>query len=160
VIVDLSNNTGGDMNPIILGISSLLPNGKLFSSVDNTNETLNVSLKNDSISSNESLKVNKTSKLNKIPVAVIMNKITASSGEITALSFKGLSNVKFFGEKSTGYTSMNMVYNLYNGTELLLTTAKIRDRTGKLYFNNKINPDEYTHQPKASATEWISSQTK
>ena len=156
VIIDLRGNRGGDMNPMILGISSILPDGNLFSYIDRNNNCKSVDLENGEINSGGSaIKVTNTTKIKKIPIAVLIDKDTGSSGELTALCLKGLSNAKFFGSDSAGYTSANQEVHLYDGSIMQITSAFIKDRTGKIYKNTPIEPDIYTTDEKGSAMNWI-----
>ena len=74
------------------------------------------------------------------PIAVLINSFTATSGEMTAISFLGLPNVKTFGQPSAGYTTANFTYTLSNGTVLQLATSYAADRKRKVY-KGKIIPD-------------------
>jgi len=65
---------------------------------------------------------------------------TASSGEMTAISFIGLPNVKVFGQPSAGYVTANATIHLSDGTQLNLATSNVADRTHKIY-SDKIIPD-------------------
>lgn len=159
VIVDLRGNTGGDMAPMILGLSAILPDGKLFSYVDRNNDLEPVTLKSGELNSNIStIKISDNKKIKKVPIALLIDSNTGSSGELTALCFKGIPNVKFFGSDSAGYTSANQTVYLYDGSTLQITSAFVKDRTNKIYKNVPINPDVQTNNSKSSAIEWIKSQ--
>lgn len=156
IIIDLSNNLGGDIGPMLAGTSSIIPNGKIFSIVSSSGETINVSLKGsvtDNMGSN--INLGKITKINDTPIAVIQNRWTASSGELTDLALMNNSKVKTFGEESAGYTSINSTYYMYNGTQINITTDKIKKNNGKTLFNSKIKPDIATKEPITKAKEWI-----
>ncbi|WP_277619329.1 S41 family peptidase [Lactococcus lactis] len=89
-----------------------------------------------------------------------MDNNTGSSGELTALCFKGIPNVKFLGSDSAGYTSANQTVYLYDGSTLQITSAFVKDRTNNIYKNFPISPDIQTNNAKSSAIEWIKSQIK
>ena len=99
-------------------------------------------------------------KINNVKIAVIINKMTASSGEFTALAIKSSSRVKFFGENSAGYTSVNQSFPLYSGTTINLTVGGVKDITNKEYFNTPITPDVRTNEPYKLASQWISLQNE
>ncbi|GAJ26924.1 nisin-resistance protein [Liquorilactobacillus sucicola DSM 21376 = JCM 15457] len=156
VILDLSNNTGGDMGPMIGGISSLLPNGEIFSFVSQSGKATAIKLFGSMINAGSStIKVNHPQKLSHRKIAVIINNLTASSGELTALSLWGLSNVRYFGTASAGYTSVNQTFTLFDGTQMNLTTNSVRTRNGKNFLNDKIEPDQFSNSPVKSATDWL-----
>lgn len=155
VIIDLSNNTGGDMYPMITSVSALIPDGKILVYKNAAGATSDIVLKDGKLNNSFNSIVGLDKKINDLPVAIIINEMTGSSGEMVALSFRGLDNIKFFGKESAGYTSVNTQMNLYDGAILQLTTGSIVDRTGKEYLNEPIKPDIYSDNPMADATDWI-----
>lgn len=157
VVLDLRGNTGGDMGPMATAVSSLLPDGELmyyhYRSYD-----VPVTLKDGVISNagtgGKSLYPDE--KL-KVPVAILTDGMTASSGEALTLCFRGLENVKTFGAPTAGYTSVNMRYSLYDGAQLYLTVAFDKARTGEIFKETSIEPDVATDSPLEAALEWLRS---
>ena len=155
VVLDLRGNTGGDMGPMATAVSSLLPDGELmyyhYRSYD-----VPVTLKDGVISNagtgGKSLYPDE--KLN-VPVAILTDGMTASSGEALTLCFRGLENVKTFGAPTAGYTSVNMLYSLYDGAQLYLTVAFDKARTGEVFEETPIEPDVVTDSPLEAALEWL-----
>lgn len=87
LILDLSNNTGGNMIPMIGGLASILPNDTLFHYTDKYGNKKTITMKNIPL---EALKISrKTINTKHVPIAIITNHKTASSAEMTFLSFKG-----------------------------------------------------------------------
>lgn len=155
VIVDLRDNVGGGMHPMIAALSPFLPDGLLvqFKSDYYVN---NIELNGGVVTQDQSklIEVEDLDVLD-VPVAVLQNEWTASSGEVTLLCFKGLPNVKTFGCGSAGYCSANMVYKLYDGANLQLTIAKDVDRLGNEYCEEPIAPDYETETPLEDAFKWL-----
>lgn len=157
VVLDLRGNTGGDMGPMATAVSSLLPDGELmyyhYRSYD-----VPVTLKDGVISNagtgGKSLYPDE--KL-KVPVAILTDGMTASSGEALTLCFRGLENVKTFGTPTAGYTSVNMLYNMYDGAQMYLTVAFDKARTGEIFKETSIEPDVATDSPLEAALEWLRS---
>lgn len=157
VVLDLRGNTGGDMGPMATAVSSLLPDGELmyyhYRSYD-----VPVTLKDGVISNagtgGKSLYPDE--KL-KVPVAILTDHMTASSGEALTLCFRGLENVKTFGAPTAGYTSVNMLYSLYDGAQMYLTVAFDKARTGEIFKETSIEPDVATDSPLEAALEWLRS---
>lgn len=157
VVLDLRGNTGGDMGPMATAVSSLLPDGELmyyhYRSYD-----VPVTLKDGVISNagtgGKSLYPDE--KL-KVPVAILTDGMTASSGEALTLCFRGLENVKTFGAPTAGYTSVNMLYSLYDGAQMYLTVAFDKARTGEIFKETSIEPDVSTDSPLEAALEWLRS---
>lgn len=157
VVLDLRGNTGGDMGPMATAVSSLLPDGELmyyhYRSYD-----VPVTLKDGVISNagtgGKSLYPDE--KL-KVPVAILTDDMTASSGEALTLCFRGLENVKTFGAPTAGYTSVNILYSLYDGAQMYLTVAFDKARTGEIFKETSIEPDVATDSPLEAALEWLRS---
>ncbi|MCC9943467.1 peptidase S41, partial [Streptococcus agalactiae] len=155
VILDLSNNTGGNMIPMIGGLASILPNDTLFHYTDKYGNKKTITMKNIPL---EALKISrKTINTKHVPIAIITNHKTASSAEMTFLSFKGLPNVKSFGQATAGYTTVNETFMLYDGARLALTTGIVSDRQGYKYENTPILPDQVTSLPLQESQSWLKS---
>lgn len=155
VVLDLRGNTGGDMGPMATAVSSLLPDGELmyyhYRSYD-----VPVTLK-DGVISNAGTggkSLYPEEKLN-VPVAILTDDMTASSGEALTLCFRGLENTRTFGAPTAGYTSVNMLYNMYDGAQMYLTVAFDKARTGEVFEETRIVPDVVTDSPLEAALEWL-----
>lgn len=77
--------------------------------------------------------------LHNTKVALITNIATGSSGEVTALAFKGRENTIFIGEKTNGKTTANIIVDLPFGAYMTLSTGFDCDRNGNFYQH--IEPD-------------------
>ncbi|MDP4469150.1 S41 family peptidase [Staphylococcus hyicus] len=156
IIIDLRDNYGGDMGPMIASISPLLKNGTLLTYVDGDDNKTDVNLDGSQTENGGTpIELNNVEKVKNVPIAILINKKTASSGEITALAFKGAKNIKYFGENSGGYTSANTTIKLYDGTLMNLTTHRLEDKQGNVYENNPIIPDVKSNNPEEDATKWL-----
>ena len=157
VVLDLRDNTGGDMGPMATAVSSLLPDGELvyyhYRSYD-----VPVTLKNGVVSNagTGGKSLYPEEKLN-VPVAILTDDMTASSGEALTLCFRGLENTRTFGAPTAGYTSVNMLYNMYDGAQMYLTVAFDKARTGEIFKETSIEPDVATDSPLEAALEWLRS---
>lgn len=155
VVLDLRGNTGGDMGPMATAVSSLLPDGELvyyhYRSYD-----IPVTLKNGVVSNagTGGKSLYPEEKLN-VPVAILTDDMTASSGEALTLCFRGLENTRTFGAPTAGYTSVNMLYNMYDGAQMYLTVAFDKARTGEIFKETSIEPDVATDSPLEAAIEWL-----
>ena len=157
VVLDLRGNTGGDMGPMATAVSSLLPDGELvyyhYRSYD-----VPVTLKNGVVSNagTGGKSLYPEEKLN-VPVAILTDDMTASSGEALTLCFRGLERTRTFGAPTAGYTSVNMLYNMYDGAQMYLTVAFDKARTGEIFKETPIEPDVATDSPLEAALEWLRS---
>lgn len=156
IILDFRDNSGGDLGPMISGLSSLLPEGNLLNFVDRDNMKTPLTLENGSvINGGTKVTMENHKKITDIPIAILINDRTGSSGEITALCFKGIHNVTFLGTETAGYTSSNIQINLYDGSVMQITNAAIEDRKGTSYSNVPILPDIHSEDPMLDAKSLI-----
>lgn len=160
-IVDLRGNTGGNMYPMIAGLSSLLPDGKAIAFHGRDQVLADVSIEGNTVKVGGTTNLGHEKGGGKItqPVAVLQDDKTASSAEAVRLAFTGLPHVRFFGTPTTGVPTANEGKDLPDGAIANLTIAVDGDRTGKTYDspippNEKIE-DRAKQQPAAKA--WLRS---
>lgn len=144
IIIDLRLNTGGNMWPMILGVGNLVSKGKLGSFIyPDASKNESWLVKDTSIYS-DTIKVcsiKAMGKVNpKIKIAVLTSPYTASSGEATAITFKGQKNARIIGDTTAGYTTANESFSMY-GVEFIMAQAAEADRNGKIYYKN-VPPDK------------------
>ena len=154
VIVDLRENTGGNMYPMITAVSPLLPDGVIFKFKNRdrlTPVTLEYVVKSCQIAPGSIGKIPSST-----PVAILTSPHTGSSGEATLLCFRGLDNVRTFGGPSAGYASGNVTHILADGYMLAITRSCDVARTGEVFCNDPIDPDVETEMPMEEAVRWIS----
>ncbi len=155
-IVDLRENVGGNMWPMLLGIAPLF----------GESDTLGYFVTPDSIRTswfyrNGSVGIMSsrgrstiarltgsphTMKRPDLPVAVLQNGLTASSGEAILVAFLGRPNVRTFGLPSTGVPTANVGFPFSDGAILNLTTSADVDRSRHVY-RESIPPQELVDQP-------------
>ena len=73
-------------------------------------------------------------------VAVLTSEMTASAGELVALSFKHRSNTKQFGAPTYGVTTLPHSVQLSDSAYVVVFAARQTDRLGKPY-GGKVYPD-------------------
>ncbi|RYF64370.1 MAG: hypothetical protein EOO39_26805 [Cytophagaceae bacterium] len=155
-VVDLRKNQGGNMWPMIAGLRPLIGEGTLGYFVSGKRE--------QPWTYKSAAPKSYTLRHNPTRIAVLIGPQTASSGEMTALSFIGLPTVRTFGLKSGGYTTANQSFTLPDGAELYLAVSGSADRTKKTYPHG-IVPDEEvkadsqgtTDATLAAAKAWLTS---
>ena len=153
VIVDLRRNHGGNLYPMIAAVSPLLPDGVIlsFKSRKGTSPvTLDYVLRSQGLAPAGKF-------ADSVPVAILTDEWTASSGEATLLCFRGLDNVRTFGVPTAGYASGNVPYPLLDGYRLVITTSCDKARTDEVFCDDPIAPDVQTESPLEDAVSWISS---
>lgn len=150
-IIDLRDDDGGSMRPMIAGLGPILGDGmfaldylytakgdKGASFYKNGELYFELNDKKDS----SSTKVLYPYKIlnEKAPVAVLIGKGCGSSGECTAAAFIGRKNTKLFGQPTAGFTTANADYTLPDGAMLFIAAGILTDRNGKKY-PERIFPD-------------------
>lgn len=168
-IVDLRDNGGGNMWPMLLGMAPLLRTSVLNNEDVGTFESAQgpkrwtltataVQLAGkpllDSGQSGYALRQPGA------PVAVLFGPRTGSSGEASVLAWRGRAQTRSFGQPTAGVSTGNVGHILADGSRLLLTTTVMQDRDGR-GDGLKIEPDQYTEGDAATlaaAQQWLLAQ--
>lgn len=138
-IVDLRGNTGGNMYPMLAGVSPLLPDGPAFFFRFAAGETA-IEIEGNSISPTGMALSEPAGKWD-APVAVLVDENTGSSGEAAMLAFRGLDRSRSFGSPTAGYASSNSVFDFPDGSVLVITQAWDKARTGEVFGEDPVPPD-------------------
>jgi len=152
-ILDVRGNTGGNIWPMLTGLSGLLGDGP---SNGQTNADGSVSIyaelrEGSAIITQEgegrgntlirSASWRPIPELAQAPVAVLTDDATASSGEGVAVAFRGRPSTRFFGQPTWGVSTANSEHMLSDGVNLVVTVGVMTDRNGVPYPNG-LTPDE------------------
>jgi carboxyl-terminal processing protease len=145
-VLDLRDDWGGNMYPMIDAVSDLLGDGLLGTFVNASGENSPWFLLHGK-SSTRGAKDRGSAGLKaapvSIPVAVLIGPQTSSAAEFTAISFEGRPNSRFFGAPSGGYITANRPIDLSDGAIIAMTVGWGTDRIGRKYVD-RIEPDEVT----------------
>ncbi|HMO94364.1 MAG TPA: S41 family peptidase [Pirellulaceae bacterium] len=152
-IIDLRDNTGGDMWPMLVGVGPINSNGiQGFFNYGNLSVPwyyehgeAGVITKSNGKHVNFKVSDNVPDFGDSLPLAVLINGRTASSGEAIAISFHGRPHTRFFGKHTAGLSTSNETIKLSDGAVLYLTTSVEADRNNKEFLNG-IDPDEPIEQ--------------
>jgi carboxyl-terminal processing protease len=136
-VVDLRQNTGGNMWPMLAGLKPFVGNADLgtFESPTGASQPW-IAGQAVGVEPPPALAVLESSW-----VAVLTGPRTASSGEAVTIAFRGRPRTRSFGQPTAGLSTANSTFPLPDGATIILTTAIEADRTGKRY-GDKIDPDE------------------
>jgi len=112
MVLDLRDNPGGYLDGAVYLASEFLPEGKLVVKQEST-----------TTESKDYLSFN-SGKLQEIPLAIIINKGSASASEILAGALRDYKKATLIGEKSFGKGSVQEAIDLKDGAGLHITVAK------------------------------------
>lgn len=135
-IIDLRYNGGGNLNPMVAGLSPLLEDGPLGGATGATSGQHVEWIMRDGQFFNHGYTVGleKTCETDRLPrIAVLTSLYTASSGEALAIIFKGVPHTRFFGERTLGMVTGTGWEMVGPGIVLAISVNHFRDRTGHIY---------------------------
>jgi len=146
LVIDLRNNTGGNMWPMLAGVAPLLGQRTVgaFVQPEGPSTPWFVTASEAGYADVPSITLPASSpdpSLASLPVAVLIGKRTASAGEAVLCAFLGRDALRTFGQPTAGQSTANASIELDDGSLLLLTTGVYADRTGTLY-GDSIHPDQ------------------
>ena len=144
-MVDLRNNDGGNMWPMLAGVGPILGEGVAGSFVDpdGVKQAWGYSNGQAQLAGSTIIGAESSYHLKHPlpPVAVLTGPVTASSGEAITVAFRGRPHTRSFGEPTAGVPTDNDAFSLSDGALLVLTVAVDADRTGQTY-DSAIAPDQ------------------
>jgi carboxyl-terminal processing protease len=145
-IVDLRENTGGSMWPMLAGLGPILGEGEAGAFIDPNGRKAIWSYQDGQARLEDDVLVEvdgPSYELNAAspPVAVLTGIHTGSSGEAIVVSFRGRPHTRSFGLYTAGFSTGNQGFPLTDGAVINLTTVVFADRTGQTY-GDRIYPDE------------------
>ena len=165
-IVDLRQNTGGNMEPMIAGLGPLFSDNKLGSLINVNGVPASWFYEDGRYywDDDEGWNISNYTSLNRsLPIAVLTSNQTGSSGEVVVVSFIGNHKTKLFGQPTWGLTTGNGDFLLEDGSMIFLASTKYADRNGRVYSGSitpdylldDLDKDEKTDVVISRAIEWI-----
>ena len=169
-IIDLRENFGGNMWPMLLGLEHLLSGpvvgyfyGNNNSRVEWRVEDATASIGSQSVISTTPVHI--PGKPWEQPLAILTSDKTCSSGEAVVVALKGRKDTAQIGQSTGGYSTANEGFELSCGAALWLTTSVFADRNCKR-FGGRIEPDLFCASDSAendtvvTAVDWLSEQCR
>ncbi len=138
-IVDLRENRGGYMFPMLVGVGPLVGDGMLAGKVDAKGVVERWEYSAGAVTSNGRLVFSTPDPyipgpaLAGRPVAVLVSNLTASAAEATTLAFVGRPNTRIFGQNTVGLTHFTVMRALPDTSLVIVTNAIDIDRQGRRY---------------------------
>ncbi len=143
-ILDLRYNGGGNINVMLAGLAPLLDAEKIVSIQNKNGDTqITAEIKKGDFwyAENNVFPIKSKPVIRNPKIAILTSRWTSSSGEFVAVAFKGQKRVKFFGEKTGGYTTNNSWEIINNEIALIISTGIYCDRNGNKY-KEYVMPDK------------------
>jgi C-terminal processing protease CtpA/Prc len=143
-IVDLRQNSGGNLWPMLAGLGPLLGDGDLAASVYPDGRRIAVWYRDGQAGFGDytQLRVRAPYRLRSpAPAAVLVGGGTASSAEVLAVAFRGRPGTRSFGAPTRGLSAGNRTFPLADGASLVLTVAATSDAAGRV-LEGPFVPDE------------------
>jgi carboxyl-terminal processing protease len=167
-IVDLRGNYGGWYSPMEVGIGPILGEGVLGGPIDADGKITYMTYQDGIGRLGDEIEFAIASPYHLVepdpPVAVLTDGGTSSAAEAVTMVFRGRPDTRSFGQPTSGHNpGMGKVITLEDGGILWITTQLMTDRTGKIYPEAPIQPDEVVplHIDKSvpqAAMDWLLSQ--
>ncbi|MEP2935690.1 MAG: S41 family peptidase [Gilvibacter sp.] len=136
-IIDLRYNGGGNMNPMVEGITAILKdNGNVGGAKGLTpDEDMLYRIEDDSFyNGGYSISLEEDCAVEEAPkIGVMLSNYTASSGEALAAILKKRPKTRFFGGNSYGLTTATNWYPVNDSLFVTISTQHFMDREGVIY---------------------------
>lgn len=144
-VIDLRDNTGGNMWPQLLALQPLLGTGRIGAFVT-PDESQTWTIDAEEVRAGQGIMMRMTGAMPVSgaatrPVAILVAPETASAGEAVAIAFAGRDRTRSFGWHTKGATSANLRIPLSDGAMLLVASSLMADRNGNVY-RPYLRPDE------------------
>lgn len=160
-VIDLRENTGGNIWPMIAGVGPLLDSTTTGFFVDSNQDEKPFGYSLGSATFDESPVVTVANPYVALSgdskIAILLDHSVTNAGEVVAIAFSGMTSTRSFGASTCGRARGNQGFQLSDGSVLYLATSFLidRDRVNKL---GPIVPDEVVTDPTltfSKAIEWI-----
>lgn len=127
IIIDIRNNGGGTVKSAAEMVDLIVPEGPVVSSKKKDGEA-KVIYKSDSAEVN-------------IPIAVLVNKNTASAAELFACVLRDYGKAKLVGSQTYGKGVMQDIYPLSDGSAIKITTSEFVPPLSESFNGVGLKPD-------------------
>jgi carboxyl-terminal processing protease len=152
-IIDLRDNRGGNLWPMLVGLGPLLGSGDLAASIYPDGRRVGVWYREGQGGFGDyvQLRVAEPYRVaGPAPVALLVGSGTASSAEVLVVAFRGREATRSFGAPTRGVSAGNRIFPLTDGASLVLTVAGTSDRFGRVH-SGPIEPDELVSRDEEGA---------
>jgi C-terminal processing protease CtpA/Prc len=153
-IVDVRGNTGGTVHPMLAAAGPLLGADTFLSYRRRTGWGARFRFHDGTLHNHDrpELTVPGMADRSDLPVALLHDARTASSGEGVVVAFRG--HARTFGAPTAGVPTGTVLHRLSSGARLAITVSVSVDRTGR-HYEAPIPPDEPAADPQMAALAWL-----
>ena len=141
IILDLRSNPGGLLRVVVDVAGCFLQDGVVVDVVDNQGK-------------HTTLTVEPKEATTDLPMVVLVDSYTASGGEILAGALQDYARATIAGTRTYGKGSVNLLYQLKDGSGLYITTARWLTPNGRLIEGEGIAPDYELELEGEDAIQW------
>jgi hypothetical protein len=146
-IVDLRDNQGGNLWPMLAGLGPLLGNGEVGASLRPNGERRGIWYEDGKVGLGDYVQLRVRGEAYKLressaPIAILLDGETASAAEIVAAAFASHPATRSFGTATRGATTATRTFDLIDGAALMLAVASTVDGNGRI-LTGPIEPDEF-----------------
>lgn len=127
LVIDLRNNSGGNVSAMAKLLDVLLPTGNIVSYVDKRGKT--------------TVEFTSDEKQTTLPISVIVNQSTFGAAEIFAADVRDDKKGLIVGEKTAGYGTKKQVLPLSDGSAIVLSVANYITMNGTSFNGKGIDVD-------------------
>ena len=161
-IVDLRDNSGGNMWPMLAALAGLLEYGVLghFALPGGRMQAWSLDCRHVRLDGKRAAhRHGRFRRTDVIPVAFLISARTASAGEAVAVALRSQPRVRAFGMPTAGFTTGNRTHVLRDGARLVISECYYADHRQRL-ITGPIIPDERVDSSDtgpllATARKWI-----
>ena len=145
-ILDLRDNQGGNLWPMLAGLGPLLGDGEAGASLRPDGDRRRIWYEDGKVGLGDYVQLRVRGEPYRLhspgaPVAVLQDDETASAAEIVAAAFAARPSTRSFGTATRGATTATRTFPLMDGAALMLAVASTVDRHGRV-LSGPIEPDE------------------
>jgi carboxyl-terminal processing protease len=140
IILDLRSNPGGVLDAVVDVAGCFLNEGVVLYAVDNEGEKDSYSVEQNRITTD-------------LPLVVLTDNYTASASEVLSGALQDYGRATIAGQTTYGKGSVNTIYQLGDGSGLIITTHRWLTPDGRLIEGKGISPD-YELDEEEDAIQW------
>jgi carboxyl-terminal processing protease len=144
-VVDLRDNGGGNLWPMLAGVGPLLGDGEAGASIYPDGRRVPFWYRDGKAGFGDYVQLRVSAAPHRLAdgsprIAVLIGADTASSGEVLAMALRARDGALTFGAPTRGLPTGNRTFPLADGAALVLTVAATSDRAGREH-RGEIEPD-------------------